>query len=61
MLNHGGEIIKNIVQNKYVVAGIYGAGGDEAGDNPLLKEIVEGEGGKMFTPARADIHPCVVR
>lgn len=34
---------------KFVVAGIYGAGGDNAGDNPLLKEIVDAEGGTMFT------------
>lgn len=34
---------------KYVIAGIYGAGGDEASDNPRLKKIVEKQGGKMFT------------
>jgi len=34
---------------KYVVAGIYGAGGKTAGDNPLLEQIVEEQGGTMFT------------
>ena len=31
------------------VAGIYGAGGEKASGNPALKDLVESEGGKMFT------------
>lgn len=38
-----------ITQPKYVVAGIYGAGGREVSDNPRLEKIVEKQGGKMFT------------
>lgn len=38
-----------ISKPKTTVAGIYGAGGEEASGNPALKELVEGQGGKMFT------------
>jgi hypothetical protein len=45
-LNH---LAHMITRPKTTVAGIYGAGGESAGDNPALKALVEGEGGKMFT------------
>lgn len=50
-MNHAAHTLKNYIfkSSYFVVAGIYGAGGEDAGDNPLLKEIVEQEGGKMFT------------
>jgi len=38
-----------IIQPKTTVAGIYGAGGEYASDNPTLKKMVESQGGKMFT------------
>lgn len=41
--------LEHIIKPKFVVAGIYGAGGDEASDNPRLQKIVEKQGGKMFT------------
>lgn len=34
---------------KTTVAGIYGAGGEEASGNPDLKALVEAQGGRMFT------------
>lgn len=49
-LNHVAHEIHTSIQNsKRIVAGIYGAGGDEAGGNPILEQIVEDRGGKMFT------------
>ena len=45
-LNHK---LHDFVGPKKIIAGIYGAGGDEASDNPRLKKIVERQGGKMFT------------
>lgn len=45
-LNH---VAHEITKPATIIAGIYGAGGDDAGDNPFLKEIVERQGGKMFT------------
>lgn len=36
------------------MAGIYGAGGEDAGDNPILKDMVESQGGKMFTSSSPD-------
>lgn len=49
-----GEIAESIYstdwyKNTYLIAGIYGAGGPYAGDNPRLRSIVEYQGGKMFT------------
>ncbi|MES2545675.1 MAG: hypothetical protein V4589_10655 [Bacteroidota bacterium] len=38
-----------ISKPKTTVAGIYGAGGNEAGDNPTLEKVVKAQGGKMFT------------
>jgi N-methylhydantoinase B/oxoprolinase/acetone carboxylase alpha subunit len=34
---------------KTTVAGIYGAGGEDASGNPALKELVEKKGGQMFS------------
>ncbi len=45
-LNHAAHAM---MKPKYTVAGINGAGGEEASGNPALKELVEGQGGKMFT------------
>jgi pimeloyl-ACP methyl ester carboxylesterase len=38
-----------MMQPKTTVAGIYGAGGEDASGNPDLKALVEGQGGTMFT------------
>src|SRR5690554_480676 len=51
-LNHvAHRIFVSIQKSKRVVAGIYGALGAENGngDNPLLEEIVNERGGKMFS------------
>lgn len=49
-LNHVAHRISVSLQNsKRIVAGIYGAGGDEAGGNPTLEKIVNDRGGRMFT------------
>jgi len=49
-LNHAMHIITTALQNgKYAVVGIYGAGGENAGDNPRLRNLVEAQGGLMFT------------
>ena len=45
-LNH---TMHQIGKPKYVVAGIYGAGGHEASGNPDLEALVENQGGRMFT------------
>ncbi|QIY92358.1 RHS repeat-associated core domain-containing protein [Chryseobacterium gallinarum] len=45
-LNHK---LHDVVGPKKIIAGIYGAGGHGASDNPALEEIVEGLGGRMFT------------
>lgn len=45
-LNHA---MHAMMKPKYTVAGINGAGGEEASGNPALKELVEKQGGKMFT------------
>ncbi len=47
-LNHAMHLAQSLFK-KYVVAGIYGAGGKTTGDNPLLEQIVEEQGGTMFT------------
>ena len=49
-LNHVMHKINTSIQNaKRIVAGIYGAGGSEAGGNPRLEQIVKNRGGEMFT------------
>nr|WP_315026465.1 RHS repeat-associated core domain-containing protein [uncultured Chryseobacterium sp.] len=45
-LNHK---MHDFIGPKKIIAGIYGAGGHGASDNPALEEIVEGLGGRMFT------------
>lgn len=45
-LNHE---VHAMMKLKYTVAGILGAGGEESSGNPSLQELVEGQGGKMFT------------
>ena len=45
-LNH---VLHMMSKPKTTVAGIYGAGGEEASGNPDLKALVEAQGGKMFT------------
>jgi RHS repeat-associated protein len=45
-LNHAAHAM---MKPKTTVAGIYGAGGDDASGNPALKKLVEAQGGKMFT------------
>jgi hypothetical protein len=52
LLNHAGKKLYPAIDRmirKTTVAGIYGAGGEEASGNPDLKKLVEGQGGKMFT------------
>jgi hypothetical protein len=54
LLNHASKPLSKAIDrwlngNSTIVAGIYGAGGDEAGDNPKLQKIVEARGGTMFT------------
>ena len=49
-LNHLMHKINTSVQNgKRIVAGIYGAGGSDAGGNPRFEQIVKDRGGEMFT------------
>jgi len=43
------HVVHHIDKPKYVVAGIYGAGGHEASGNPDLEALVESQGGRMFT------------
>jgi hypothetical protein len=45
-LNHAAHAM---MKPKTTVAGIYGAGGDEASGNPALEELVLKKGGRMFT------------
>ena len=45
-LNHAAHAM---MQPKTTVAGIYGAGGEEASGNPDLRKLVERKGGRMFT------------
>ena len=45
-LNH---LAHEISKPKFVVAGIYGFGGEGVGDNDRLSEIVTSEGGTMFS------------
>ena len=48
-LNHAAHaVIDALSQVENTVAGIYGAGGPDVSGNPALKEMVEGQGGKMF-------------
>ena len=43
------DVMHRISKPKITVAGIYGAGGEDASGNPELKTLVEGQGGKMFS------------
>ena len=45
-LNHAAHAM---MQPKTTVAGIYGAGGEDASGNPNLEKLVKGKGGQMFS------------